>query len=56
MLVVISWGEALLFGLVIDQSCWGISGTSGVTDLFDLDFLLDTDANVDVTPLLGGNM
>lgn len=55
-LVVISLGEALLLGLVIDQSCGGISGTLGVTDLFDLDFLLDTDANVDVTPLLGGNM
>lgn len=34
---------SLSFGLVIDQSCEGISGTMGagaVTDLFDLDFVL----------------
>lgn len=37
---MISCGEALPFGLVIDPSCGGISTTMGVTDLFDLDFVL----------------
>lgn len=55
-LVVISWGEALPFGMVIHQRCGGISEPMGVTDLFDLDFFFYINVRVDVTLLLGGVM
>lgn len=48
MLVVISSGEPLPPGLVIDQSCGGISVALGVRDGFDLDFILDIYVRVDL--------
>lgn len=55
--MVIICGGASPFGPVIDQSCGRPGGvvTMGVTDLFDLDFALDTDVHVDMTSALGGD-